>query len=127
MAVRLIRALVGSIFISACLACTVGGPQSDTDTRASVQPSTGTYLGRSPPGMERTLFAPGVVSTGWHELSITFSPAADELFFFASSRPTPDLLPAGPLMYEEISRWLHDPGNGLQDIYWVSAEAIQLP
>ena len=29
--------------------------------------------------------------------------------------------------YEEVSRHLQRPGNGLQDIYWVSTEAIQLP
>ena len=47
--------------------------------------------------------------------------------FFASSRPVADLLPVGPLKYEEINQRLHGPGNGLLDIYWVSTEAIQLP
>jgi hypothetical protein len=39
-----------------------------------------------------------------------------------SSSPAP-----GPLTYDEINRRLHNPGNGLRDIYWVSTEAIQLP
>jgi len=81
---RLVRALVGTIFVSACVACTGGGSQSNTGTLATVEPSTGAYLGQRTPGTEPELFAPGVVSTGWHELSITFSPTADELFFFAT-------------------------------------------
>ena len=38
-----------------------------------------------------------------------------------------DGLPDGRLEHEEINRLLQGPGNGLQDIYWVSTEAIQLP
>ena len=81
---RPIRALVGSILVCACVGCTGGEPQLDTDTLAAVEPLTGPYLGQRPPGMEPALFAPGLVSTGWHELSITFSPSADELFFYAT-------------------------------------------
>jgi ribosomal protein L24E len=81
---RLIRALFGSIFVFASVACTGGGPQSDTDTLAAAETLTGAFLGQRPPGLEPALFAPGLVSTGWHELSISFSPAADEVFFFAT-------------------------------------------
>jgi len=43
---------------------------------------TGPYLGQEPPGQEPELFAPGVVSTGGQELSICFSPAGDDVYFF---------------------------------------------
>lgn len=43
---------------------------------------TGPYLGQEPPGQEPELFAPGLVSTGAQELSICFSPAGDEVYFF---------------------------------------------
>ena len=44
--------------------------------------------------------------------------------FFASSRPAQDPLPPEGQTYDEISRRLQQPGNGLQDIYWVSAEVL---
>jgi len=81
---RLFRALVGSIFVFACVACTGGELQSDTDTLAAVEPLTGPYLGQQPPGVEPALFAPGVVSTGFQEFSINFSPTGDEVFFYAT-------------------------------------------
>jgi Tol biopolymer transport system component len=45
--------------------------------------------------------------------------------FFASSRIREDLVPDQRLDFESISRALHQPGNGLQDIYWVSSEFLQ--
>ena len=45
--------------------------------------------------------------------------------FFASSRPAQDPLPPEGQTYDEISHRLQQPGNGLQDIYWVSAEVLK--
>ncbi len=45
--------------------------------------------------------------------------------FFVSNRSVPAQLPDTPLTYHEIRSLLDRPGNGLQDIYWVSAEVIR--
>ena len=42
---------------------------------------TGPYLGQKPPGMTPEIFAPGVISKGYFERSVVFSPSYDELFF----------------------------------------------
>ena len=54
------------------------------DSRAPVL--KGPYLGQEPPGMTPEVFASGVISHGFHELSITFSPDEDELFYITSDR-----------------------------------------
>ena len=41
----------------------------------------GPYLGQNPPGKIPEVFAPGIVSTGYYERSMVFSPDLDELFF----------------------------------------------
>jgi Tol biopolymer transport system component len=41
----------------------------------------GPYLGQEPPGMTPEIFAPGIISTGYHDGCITFSPDGTELFF----------------------------------------------
>ncbi|MFC1725270.1 TolB family protein [candidate division KSB1 bacterium] len=41
----------------------------------------GKYLGQKPPGMTPNIFAPGIISTGYHDGSITFSPDGTELFY----------------------------------------------
>jgi len=41
----------------------------------------GPYLGQKPPGMIPELFAPGIISTGYHDGCITFSPDGTELFY----------------------------------------------
>jgi hypothetical protein len=41
----------------------------------------GPYLGQKPPGMIPEIFAPGVISKGYFERSVVFSPSYDELFF----------------------------------------------
>ena len=71
------------------LACGGAGSPSVDDAEVSVHDLRGPYLGQPPPGLEPVLFAPGVVSTGSHELSITFSPDGEEVFFFAAG-PTYD-------------------------------------
>jgi Tol biopolymer transport system component len=44
----------------------------------------GPYLGQEPPGIEPVLFAPGLISTGQQELSISFSPDGGEVFFLVT-------------------------------------------
>ena len=41
----------------------------------------GPYLGQRPPGMVPEVFAPGIVSTGMPEASISFSPGGDEVYY----------------------------------------------
>src|SRR5512136_1559381 len=48
----------------------------------------GHYLGQKPPGMVPRRFAPGFISTEGYDLTPTFSPALDEVFF--GRRPTED-------------------------------------
>ena len=59
------------------LALTFGGQaeQSDLPIRR------GPYLGQKPPGMTPEIFAPGIISMGYFERSVVFSPNQDELFF----------------------------------------------
>ena len=42
---------------------------------------SGPYFGQSPPGSEPQRFAPGFVSTAGYDLTPTFAPALDEVFF----------------------------------------------
>ena len=49
--------------------------------------STGAYLGQTPPGDRRQLFAPGVVSTERRELNAVFSPDGRAFFFSRDRAP----------------------------------------
>lgn len=53
-----------------------------------------------------------------------FVTADGEYLFFVSSRPTEVDHPATPLTAGEVRNVVDGPGNGLQDIYWVSADII---
>ncbi|UCE07568.1 MAG: PD40 domain-containing protein [bacterium] len=44
----------------------------------------GPYLGQTPPGMTPEIFAPGIISFGFHENGIVFSPDGTELFYSTS-------------------------------------------
>lgn len=44
--------------------------------------------------------------------------------FFVSTRMEATELPDSPLTHAAIEEMLSQPANGLQDIYWVSAEVI---
>jgi hypothetical protein len=90
----------------------------DSDLFISVRREDGTWS-------EARNLGPNV-NTSYAERS-PFVTADGKYLFFSSSRPMTNLLPTGPLSYEEISRQLQSPGNGHHDIYWVSTEAIQLP
>jgi len=41
----------------------------------------GPYLGQKPPGRQRTIFAPGIVSTGYNEHGVSFTPDGKEVFW----------------------------------------------
>lgn len=56
-----------------------------TDT-TMFQDLKGPYLGQKAPGSSPEVFAPGIISHGFHELSITFSPSGDEIFYIMSDR-----------------------------------------
>jgi len=44
----------------------------------------GPYLGQTPPGMTLEIFAPGIISFGFHENGIVFSPNGNELLYSTS-------------------------------------------
>ena len=44
----------------------------------------GPYLGQTPPGMTPEIFAPGIISFGFHENGIVFSPDGTEIFYSTS-------------------------------------------
>jgi len=41
----------------------------------------GPYLGQKPPGEQRIIFAPGIISTGYNEHGVTFTPDGKEVFY----------------------------------------------
>lgn len=65
-----------------------------------------------------------VVNTAFDDLR-PFVTRDGRYLFFASSRTREDLVPDYPQEFETVGRALHRPGNGLQDIYWVSSEFLQ--
>jgi len=46
---------------------------------------TGDYLGQDPPGRIPEVFAPGIISHGFHEHHLTINPDGDEMFYATSS------------------------------------------
>jgi len=44
------------------------------------------YFSQEPPGETPEVFAPGIITHGFHELSITISPTNDEMFYIISDR-----------------------------------------
>jgi Tol biopolymer transport system component len=56
-------------------------PPQDEAVQVGFPALSGPYLGMEPPGMEGTLFAPGIVSTGMDELNAVFLPGGKELVF----------------------------------------------
>ena len=49
-----------------------------------LQKPQGPYLGQKPPGVTPEVFAPGVISRGFHENGMVFSPDGSELFYSTS-------------------------------------------
>lgn len=60
--------------------------QSNTNDLDKLTVLTEPYFGQQPPGSIPELFAPGIISTKGYDITPTFSPDFDELFF--GSRPT---------------------------------------
>lgn len=52
----------------------------------------GPYLGQNPPGMTPELFAPGIISTGYEDFKVVFSPDGKELYFQLWGAPYPVIL-----------------------------------
>lgn len=46
----------------------------------------GAFLGQKPPGLVPEMFAPGIISHGFHELGLAVSPQSDEMFYIMSDR-----------------------------------------
>lgn len=46
----------------------------------------GDYLGQKPPGPIPEVFAPGIISHGFHELRLTISPDGNEMFYVTSDK-----------------------------------------
>jgi hypothetical protein len=61
----------------------------------------GPYLGQKPPGMTPEIFAPGIVSTGYNERNIAFSPDGKELYYCLWGAPHGVFL----FMKEVNGRW----------------------
>jgi Tol biopolymer transport system component len=61
----------------------------------------GPYLGQKPPGMTPEIFAPGIVSTGFHEMFSYFTPDAKEFYFQLWKAPFPVIL----VMKEKNGQW----------------------
>ena len=68
----------------AALGCGGFGSPKHTVVESPTVGLRGPCLGQDPPGAAPVVFAPGIVSTGGQELSITFSPDGKELFFCAT-------------------------------------------
>ena len=65
----------------------------------------GPYLGQEPPGMTPELFAPGIISTGYHDGCIVFSPDGKELFYHFGSVHGGVYRTAILCMKQENDRW----------------------
>lgn len=84
-----VRWCVLALFVVAPTLVFSGVQPSAWAQRADDQPSPafeGRYFGQAPPGAVPQRFAPGFVSTAGYDITPTFSPALDEVFF--GHRPT---------------------------------------
>ena len=68
----IIKAFVLVVLNAIALACT---SQSDSTVL------TEAYFGQTPPGTIPEVFAPGLISKGFHEHAIAISPKGDEIFY----------------------------------------------
>lgn len=53
---------------------------------SSIDRLKGDYLGQTPPGSDPEVFAPGIVSRGFHELGLAIAPDQSEIFYITSDR-----------------------------------------
>lgn len=73
---------------------------------ASLAGAAPTYFAQTPPGTRPELFAPGLVSTGQHELSICFTPDGRSLY----------LTVTGPVYWPRFMLHSHDEGDRWSDL-----------
>ncbi len=71
--------IVFAVFILA--SCFVSAQETDS----GLLELKGPYLGQEPPGIKPEVFAPGIISHGFHEHNLTISPGGDEMLFSCSS------------------------------------------
>jgi Tol biopolymer transport system component len=74
----------------------------------------GSYLGQKPPGMTPEIFAPGILSTGYSEAFISFTPDGKELFYSLSGAPYNVIF----YMKEENGRWTKPKVAPFSGKYW---------
>ena len=67
----------------------------------------------------------GINSAAW-DFNPSVSPDG-RTFFFTSARSHFDQPPAARMTYDDLTRRLNSPGNGLGDIYSVPIEALAIP
>ncbi len=75
------KVLLPSLMLSAMLGTAACVPEAETGTEPEKPVLTGEYLGRTPPGAEATLFAPGIVTTGMPTRDVAMTPDGKELYF----------------------------------------------
>jgi hypothetical protein len=82
------------------------------------------YVSKRSSGRWETPRHPGppINSTGW-DFAPRLSPDG-KVFIFTSNRGFGSKGPDRPLTFEQLEHRLHSPGNGLRDIYYVSAGAL---
>jgi WD40 repeat protein len=82
------------------------------------------YVARRSGGRWETPRHPGppINSTAW-DFAPRLSPDG-KVFIFTSNRGFGSKGPDRPLTFDQLERRLHSPGNGLRDIYYVSADAL---
>lgn len=68
------------VTLAACAPVQSGGP-GPAERAAGVPALSGSYLGQAPPGRTPQIFAPQVISFGFHEHGLTFSRDGTEAFF----------------------------------------------
>jgi len=73
------RSLAAAVLSVLILAVNVGA--APLEKALDFPKLTGLYLGQKPPGLKAEVFAPGIVSTGGHEFSCSFTPNGKEFYF----------------------------------------------
>ena len=66
------------------------------------------------------------INSPWFDFNPSVSPDGST-FFFTSARSRFVELPSRPMSYDELTRRLNGPGNGLGDIYSIPIEALEIP
>lgn len=73
---------IKQFFTSLILSIVLFSCSSETD----ISSLKGDYLGQKPPSNTPEIFAPGIISHGFHELGLAISPDMSEMFYISSDR-----------------------------------------